>query len=259
MNGFPFPSEGTLSSYGTQPQAVLPYPAPHTNTRHDPQSDYITAHQMIHHPVAPPYGYDLPSSSGSSKGARSGSQAESDRNVNRNIGMHQSVSGLPAHESSTVSEPAEIPYSVRNDHASSHRASGYDFASPISLPLPQQYHHHHRLPPQVLLHGGPHSLESGSPSGSRVPANVVGRPGMPSPAPRPRGPKRKFTPEEDDLLRDLKENKNLGWKDIGAFFPHRTAETLQVRYCTKLKVRNVAWTADAVSAPCLLRWCHANQ
>lgn len=251
MNGLPFPSEGAPSSYGTQPQAVLPYPAPHTNAHHDPQSTYITAHQMIHHPVPPPYGYDLPSSSGGRERARSGSIAESDRNVNCNLGMHQSMSDLPVHESSTASEPPEIHYPVRNHHASSNRASGHDFASLISLPLPQQHHHHHRLPPQALLHDCPHSLESGSSSVSGVPANIVGRPGMPSPAPRPRGSKRKFTAEEDDLLRDLKENKNLSWKDIGDFFPSRTAETLQVRYCTKLKVRNVVWTADAVSAPWL--------
>ncbi|KAI5293461.1 hypothetical protein KEM52_005518, partial [Ascosphaera acerosa] len=76
-------------------------------------------------------------------------------------------------------------------------------------------------------------------------AKVVGQPGMPPPAPRPRGPKLKFTPSEDSLLIDLKENKHLTWKQIADFFPGRTSGTLQVRYCTKLKVKATVWTDDA--------------
>jgi hypothetical protein len=70
---------------------------------------------------------------------------------------------------------------------------------------------------------------------------------MPEPAPRPRGPKLKFTPEEDALLVDLKEEKNLTWKQIADFFPGRTSGTLQVRYCTKLKAKDVVWTDEMVS------------
>ena len=39
--------------------------------------------------------------------------------------------------------------------------------------------------------------------------NVLLLEGMPQPAPRPRGPKMKFTPENDGLLVDLKENRSL--------------------------------------------------
>lgn len=67
---------------------------------------------------------------------------------------------------------------------------------------------------------------------------------MPSPAPRPRGPKLKFTPEDDQLLIDLKENKNLTWKQIADFFPGRSSGTLQVRYCTKLKAKTTQWTDE---------------
>ncbi|KAJ4292114.1 hypothetical protein N0V88_005741 [Collariella sp. IMI 366227] len=67
---------------------------------------------------------------------------------------------------------------------------------------------------------------------------------MPPPAPRPRGPKLKFTPEDDQLLVDLKENRNLTWKQIADFFPGRTSGTLQVRYCTKLKAKTVQWTDE---------------
>lgn len=69
---------------------------------------------------------------------------------------------------------------------------------------------------------------------------------MPSPAPRPRGPKLKFTPEDDSLLVDLKENKALTWKQIAEYFPGRSSGTLQVRYCTKLKAKTTQWTDDTV-------------
>jgi hypothetical protein len=77
-------------------------------------------------------------------------------------------------------------------------------------------------------------------------SSVVGQAGMPDPAPRPRGPKLKFTSEEDALLVDLKENKNLTWKQIADFFPGRTSGTLQVRYCTKLKAKGTVWTDELV-------------
>lgn len=77
--------------------------------------------------------------------------------------------------------------------------------------------------------------------------SVVGMEGMPLPAARPRGPKLKFTPEDDQLLVDLKENKSLTWKQIAEFFPGRSSGTLQVRYCTKLKAKTTQWTDETVS------------
>ncbi|KAI1265236.1 hypothetical protein F5Y18DRAFT_63505 [Xylariaceae sp. FL1019] len=106
-------------------------------------------------------------------------------------------------------------------------------------------HHHHRLPdsgpPSKMLRregdGGPGGGGGAAPS-------VVGQVGMPLPAPRPRGPKLKFTPEDDALLIDLKENKSLTWKQIADFFPGRSSGTLQVRYCTKLKAKTTQWTDE---------------
>jgi hypothetical protein len=86
----------------------------------------------------------------------------------------------------------------------------------------------------------------GEGSGGGAPS-VVGAPGMPEPAARPRGPKLKFTPEDDQLLIDLKENKSLTWKQIADFFPGRSSGTLQVRYCTKLKAKTTQWTDETVS------------
>lgn len=125
----------------------------------------------------------------------------------------------------------------------------------VQLQQQQQQHHHHRLPNQPPpvkqarhIYGEPSSSahDTGPPS-------VVGQEGMPAPAPRPKGPKLKFTPEDDALLVELKETKNLTWKQIADFFPGRSSGTLQVRYCTKLKAKTTVWTDEMVSpslSPC---------
>jgi len=86
------------------------------------------------------------------------------------------------------------------------------------------------------------------------PFSEVGREGMPAPAQRPRGSKLTFTPDDDHLLVDLKEKKNLSWRQIADFFPGRSSGTLQVRYCTKLKAKTTVWTDDMV---CVTPWAHS--
>ena len=117
----------------------------------------------------------------------------------------------------------------------------------------QQAYHGHTLPNQghrsKMPRMGDQSesiilSQGGAPS-------VVGMEGMPEPALRPRGPKLKFSPEDDQLLVDLKENKSLTWKQIAEFFPGRSSGTLQVRYCTKLKAKTTQWTDETVCNPCL--------
>ena len=103
-------------------------------------------------------------------------------------------------------------------------------------------HHHHRLPDT----GPPSKMMRRDEAGAGGAPSVVGQAGMPNPAPRPRGPKLKFTPEDDQLLIDLKENKSLTWKQIADFFPGRSSGTLQVRYCTKLKAKTTQWTDETV-------------
>ena len=117
---------------------------------------------------------------------------------------------------------------------------------------PVQTYHSHPLPNQGHRSKMPRMSEDdssmmGGPSGGAP--SVVGMEGMPPPAPRPRGPKLKFTPEDDQLLVDLKENKSLTWKQIAEFFPGRSSGTLQVRYCTKLKAKTTQWTEETVSHP----------
>jgi Myb-like DNA-binding domain len=113
-------------------------------------------------------------------------------------------------------------------------------------PNPQQHHHHH-LPEHSpkRMRGDPGDMGA-STSDYGGPPSVVGQAGMPAPAPRPRGPKLKFTAEDDALLVDLKENKTLTWKQIAEFFPGRSSGTLQVRYCTKLKAKTTQWTDETV-------------
>lgn len=67
--------------------------------------------------------------------------------------------------------------------------------------------------------------------------SVVGQPGMPSPAARPKGPKLKFTAEDDALLVELRETKNLTWQQIAEFFPGRASGLPQLRYGNLLKAR----------------------
>lgn len=119
------------------------------------------------------------------------------------------------------------------------------------LPHAAAHHHHHlpdQPPPSKMARTGP-PMGPSAPPLALQPAPGPQAAQMPSPAPRPRGPKLKFTPEDDTLLVDLKENKALTWKQIAEFFPGRSSGTLQVRYCTKLKAKTTQWTDETVSHP----------
>ncbi len=142
---------------------------------------------------------------------------------------------------------------------------GGHHAQPQAVPLAyqntlaqarQQQHHQHRhsIPAQSgsTAMQRPSYAEPGMPrSAGPGPPSLVGQEGMPQPAPKPRGPKLKFTPDDDQLLMELKEKRSLTWKQIAEFFPGRSSGTLQVRYCTKLKAKTTAWTDDTVCSWCL--------
>jgi hypothetical protein len=143
-------------------------------------------------------------------------------------------------------------------HSMSSQMSGQAMVGYGGQPLHQAYHGH-TLPNQgprgskMPRLGEPDDSSSLSQSGQAP--SVVGMEGMPPPAPRPRGPKLKFTPEDDQLLVDLKENKSLTWKQIAEFFPGRSSGTLQVRYCTKLKAKTTQWTDETVRICTLTIYC----
>lgn len=159
----------------------------------------------------------------------------------------------------TVSGLTDLDQSDLDSMQQTPMGSAYTHAPPPPGAPPT--HHHHRLPDQ----GPPTKMmrrdtgDGGLSSGGGGAPSVVGQVGMPSPAPRPRGPKLKFTPEDDQLLIDLKENKNLTWKQIADFFPGRSSGTLQVRYCTKLKAKTTQWTDETVSFILLYSSCRTIQ
>lgn len=243
LNGIPFHSDSSHPPYDPHHHAaapLLPHPAPHTNGYHDPQSIYVSTHHMP--PPPPHYGYELtpPHDIGKRKRSVSDGEGEESRHMDPAFGTRENLPAL-AVDGTTIAEQAEnTMFSSHTDPSTSLPPSAHAYAPPIARPVPQQ-HHHHRLPPQLL---GAHDT---SPTTSGCPPSVVGQPGMPDPAPRPRGPKLKFTPEEDALLVELKEEKTLTWKQIADFFPGRTSGTLQVRYCTKLKAKDVIWTDEMLS------------
>ena len=145
------------------------------------------------------------------------------------------------------------PSSSSSGHSLSHSAAtaGYPISSLFNMHstatiIPQ--YHSHRLPDS----GPPFKIARREDAGSPC---VVGHEGMPHPALRPKGPKLKFTPEDDLLLIELKEGKNLTWKQISDFFPGRSSGTLQVRYCTKLKAKSTKWTDEMVSHGALSKAC----
>ncbi|SPJ78390.1 uncharacterized protein FTOL_06779 [Fusarium torulosum] len=141
-----------------------------------------------------------------------------------------SVASMAELEHSDLSGMQQTPLGAAYAHAA---------AVAVSQSQHQPIHHHHHLPDSE-----PPSKMMRRDEGLGGAPSVVGQVGMPDPAPRPRGPKLKFTPEDDQLLIELKENKNLTWKQIADFFPGRSSGTLQVRYCTKLKAKTTNWTDE---------------
>ncbi|AEO69554.1 uncharacterized protein THITE_15374, partial [Thermothielavioides terrestris NRRL 8126] len=153
-----------------------------------------------------------------------------------------SVPGMPELEHSELESMQQTPM---QQTPMQQTPMGSAYAQAASAP---PTHHHHRLPDT----GPPSKMmrRDGEGTGGGGAPSMVGQAGMPPPAPRPKGPKLKFTPEDDQLLIDLKENKNLTWKQIADFFPGRSSGTLQVRYCTKLKAKTTQWTEETVRLHC---------
>ena len=165
-------------------------------------------------------------------------------------------SGYDMHQmhAPSVSQPVQVPVELAHAPHAQMQAQAYGYSSSISpVHSPSNHsmsHHHHRLPnqpPPSKFHRTGYGEELYA-ADEHGPPSVVGQPGMPEPAAKPKGPKLKFTPEDDALLVELKETKNLTWKQIADFFPGRSSGTLQVRYCTKLKAKTMVWTEDMVSA-----------
>ncbi|KAG9907743.1 hypothetical protein KCU98_g4176, partial [Aureobasidium melanogenum] len=161
--------------------------------------------------------------------------------------------GSAGHQTSNLVSPfqfraPQLPQAASTDRSAEsdtqHLQSHQEYSSADALHSNQ--HHHHHLPPHSPILKRTKHGEEVLPGGDSGPPSMVGKEGMPEPAPRPKGPKLKFTREDDALLVRLKETKNLTWKQIAEFFPGRSAGTLQVRYCTKLKAKTTLWNDDMI-------------
>ncbi|CAG8924972.1 unnamed protein product [Penicillium salamii] len=220
-----FHSDTTLAPFGSPSSFLTDRMIPRQPTPH-------------HHA----HGYELSPPQGNRKRQHADDDAESNRGINCDYPPRPRLHSLPI-TSAPGSESTELTYPVIPDHLS-HQSSNHDYLPPVSLPIPQQ-HHHHRLPTQALGLANSHSA-GGSMSGNGEDEDMsfLKHDGLPTVLPVPKGPKTKFGPTEDATLIQLKEHWNFTWKQIQHWFPGRTSGTLQVRYCTKLKAKNVVWTEE---------------
>jgi Myb-like DNA-binding domain len=106
----------------------------------------------------------------------------------------------------------------------------------VKLPSPKvQKYHRHLLPSVQML--SPEQLQMQQ---SQYDEEIRADEKRP-----PAKAKAVFMDEDDALLVKLKD-RGLTWRQIARHFPGRTAGTLQVRYCTKLRRRHGPWTKDMV-------------
>lgn len=218
---------------GQTPQAIVHgIPQPVLLAPHHPQ-------MLPRHHYSPQY----PSTSLDIAPAQRGkkrSHAEADPYEDNGRRVRPHLSGLPVEGSTEPSQTPDALFPTQPEQA----ASGHDFVPQASMALPQQHHHHH-LPPQATMQSSQRNgVNTRSSTFASSQQSLVGIPGMPSPRPPLPHKRKQFTTDDDSLLVDLKENRRLTWKQIEDFFPGRKSGTLQVRYCTRLRKKNVVWTDE---------------
>lgn len=245
------PNHQTLQQHGVQhhPQMVSVTAVETHPTLRQSQHLLRRQQQMPHH--QPSYGAGSSSATATYQPEYGPGHSRKRSRANREE-LQLDVQGLSGLQDITSTPSTDVPIELtpHGHHAQPQSQLYQPTTHQQTLAAQPQHHHHHRLPnqppPSKMRRLGPYG-EPSSPPAQHGPPSVVGQEGMPPPAPRPRGPKLKFTPEDDQLLVDLKEKKNLTWKQIADFFPGRSSGTLQVRYCTKLKAKTTVWTDEMVS------------
>lgn len=238
LSGAVYGSDNISSLFNGQPpttDSILPHPIPQTRDDPLPHSIYSpSSSQEL--PQPPTYGYDL---SGPFNSPRGRFRSRSTRNGGRLTPHFPALASLLINTNSSVTESGILLDPSLHQPPS----SIYDPTMPhntlLETSLPDK--HHHTLPQSR----DSDNIDDDIARQTRPP-NVVGHIGMPAPAPRPKAPKTRFTAAEDALLVHLKEDKNLTWLQIQDFFPGRTHNTLQVRYCQRLKTKDVSWTDEKV-------------
>lgn len=185
------------------------------------------------------HGYRLSPIQGSRKRQRTDDGPGPNEDTDHNYGYRPILQNLPMGDPSvSAGGSTDLTYADHVGPSSSHQTSNQDY---LQAALPQQHHHHHyRLPSQSLV--GTSSADQGSePYLPQIDRSFMDLPGVPTPYPEPRAPKTRFGHKEDEMLIVLKEHWKFSWRQIECFFPGRKQQTLQVRYCTKLKERDVVW------------------
>ncbi|KAJ5234882.1 MYB DNA-binding domain protein [Penicillium citrinum] len=218
-------------------QQILYCLPPISQTREDPSTHSIYSSSTLQQlPQPPQYGYDI---SGPHASPRSQFRPRHSRNDSHLQPHFPALASLLVDNNSSVTATSILlDPSLHQSHGSIFESTMTHNTLPKN-PLPEK--HHHTLP-----HSGDSDNLDDPLARQARPPNLVGHVGMPSPAPRPKAPKTRFTAAEDALLVHLKEDKNLTWLQIQDFFPGRTHNTLQVRYCQRLKTKDVSWTEEKV-------------
>ncbi|QQK41386.1 Homeodomain-like [Penicillium digitatum] len=183
------------------------------------------------------HGYRLSPIQGSRKRQRTDNGPEVSEDTDHYHGYRSILLNLPLGDPSVpAGESTDLTYADHVGPSSSHQPSNYDY---LQTALPQQ-HHHHRLPSQALI-GITSAGQESEPYQPQIDLSFMDLPGVPTPCPLPKAPKTRFGRKEDEMLITLKEHWKFSWRQIECFFPGRKQQTLQVRYCTKLKEREVVW------------------
>ncbi|KAI4848118.1 hypothetical protein E4T44_04118 [Aureobasidium sp. EXF-8845] len=240
----------------TQPSTTIPRHAQERNSIATSVSSQLSGSTRYDDSRRPSeYGHSEPPSRKRSRGDdfQPGTQESPMYNDHLTLNIPGMV-GSNAHQTSQQISPfqfrsPQLPQTTSTDRSpvsDTHQLQLQQAYNPETISNKDQHHHHHHLPPHSptlkRTKHGEDDLTISEPG----PPSMVGKEGMPEPAPRPKGPKLKFTREDDALLVRLKEAKNLTWKQIAEFFPGRSAGTLQVRYCTKLKAKTTLWNDDMI-------------
>lgn len=238
LSGAVYGTDNIPPLYNGQPpttDSILPPPI--SQTREDPSTHSIYSSSTLQQlPQPPQYGYDI---SGPHASPRSQFRPRHSRNDSHLQPHFPALASLLVDNNSSVTATSILlDPSLHQSHGSIFESTMTHNTLPKN-PLPEK--HHHTLP-----HSGDSDNLDDPLARQARPPNLVGHVGMPSPAPRPKAPKTRFTAAEDALLVHLKEDKNLTWLQIQDFFPGRTHNTLQVRYCQRLKTKDVSWTEEKV-------------
>ncbi|KAI1831692.1 hypothetical protein DTO006G1_4371 [Penicillium roqueforti] len=235
-NGEDIVSYGAAQLLQDRPDGIR-YHSDTTQTPFGSPSTFITNHSPARQPVSHynTHGYRLSPIRGSRKRQRTDNEPEAREDSDQNYGYRPVLQNLPMCDpSAPAGESADLTYAGHAVPSSSRQTSNQDY---LQSSFPQQ-HHHHRLPPQASVATASAGQGSEQPPLDRSFMNL---PGLPAPYPEPKAPKTRFGHREDEMLIALKEHWKFSWRQIECFFPGRKQQTLQVRYCTKLKERAVVW------------------